>query len=75
MIPYKVNKVTTKSYQGYYWTQKNAEFGPKQHNKPFFFLQKKALTEGKSPPQDLKEGPRSGLYLLVYLTERKKHFL
>ena len=35
-IPFKVTKVTTKSYQGYYWIPKIAKNWPKQHNKPFF---------------------------------------
>ena len=35
-IPFKVTKVTTKSYQGYYWTPKIVKNGPKQHNKLFF---------------------------------------
>ena len=36
--------------------------------KSFFFAlrAKKALAEGRSPPQDLEVGPRSGPYLLVY---------
>ena len=43
--PFNVNKVTTKSYQGYYWTHKIAKNGPKQH-KPFFALRaKKPLAE------------------------------
>ena len=35
--------------------------------KSFFFAQraKKALVEGRSPPQELELGPRSGPYLLV----------
>ena len=38
--------------------------------KALFFLlkgQKKALAEGRSPPQDLEEGPRSGPHLLVLI--------
>ena len=35
-IPFKVTNVTTKSYQGYYWTPKIAKNGPKQHNNLFF---------------------------------------
>ena len=63
-----VTKVTTKSYQGYYWTPKNAKNGPKQHNKPFFCPKgKKSL--GRSPPQELEVSPRSGLYLLVRITD------
>ena len=42
-IPFKVTKVTTKSYQGYYWTPKNAKNGPKQHNKLFFCPKAEAL--------------------------------
>ena len=45
---------------------KNGKNGPKQHNKVFFAqMAKKASAEGRSPPQELEEGPRSGLYLLV----------
>ena len=63
----KVTKVATKSYQGYYWTPKNAKNGPKKHNKLFFCPKgKKCL--GRSPPQELDVSPRSGLYLLVFLT-------
>jgi hypothetical protein len=32
----KNTEVTTKSYQGYYWTQKIAKNGPTQQKKPFF---------------------------------------
>ena len=32
-----------------------------------FFWTKKALAEGRSPPQELEVGPRSGPYLLVLL--------
>ena len=63
-IPFKVTKVTTKSYQGYYWTPKNAKNGPKQHNK-LFFCPKGKKSLGRSPPQELEVGPRSGPYLLV----------
>ena len=43
-IPFTFTKVTTKHYQGYYWTHKLAKNGPKQQNKPFFLPkgQKKA---------------------------------
>ena len=59
-----VTNVTTKSYQGYYWTPKIAKNGPKQYYKLFFFLKgKKSL--GRSPPQELEVVPRSGPYLLV----------
>ena len=66
-ILFKVTKVTTKCYQGYYWTPEIAKNGPKQHNKLFFFAQraKNALNEGRRPPQGLEVGSRSGLYLLV----------
>ena len=37
-IPFKVTKITTKSYQGYYWTPTIAKNGPKQHNKLSFLL-------------------------------------
>ena len=43
---------------------------PKIGKKSFFFLpqgQKKASAKGRSPPQELEVGPRSGLYLLVIL--------
>ena len=36
LILFKITKVTTKSYQGYYWTAKMAWNGSKQHNKLFF---------------------------------------
>ena len=45
-IPFKVTKVTTKSYQCYYWTPKNAKKnGPKQHNKLTFFCPKYLLQQ------------------------------
>ena len=54
-IPFKVNKVTTKSYQGYYWASKIAKNGPKQHKKLFFsWRAKKASAKGRSPPQELE---------------------
>ena len=65
-ISFKVTNVTTKSYQGYYWTPKIAKNGPKQHNKLFFARRaKKASDEGRNPPQELEIGPRSGPYVLV----------
>ena len=65
-IPFKITKVTTKSYQGYYWTPKIAKNGPKPHNKFFFCPKgKKASDEGRSPLQELEVGPRSGPYFLV----------
>ena len=62
-VSFKVTKVTTKCYHGYYWKPKIAKNGPKQQ---FFFCQraKKASAEGRSPPQELEVGPRSGPYLL-----------
>ena len=37
--------------------------------------QKKASAEGQSPPQELKEGPRSGRHLLVHIiTDHKEAF-
>ena len=61
-----VTNVTTKNYQGYYWTPKIAKNGPKQHNRLFFARKaKKASAEAQSPPQELEIGPRSGPYLLV----------
>ena len=62
----KWSKVTTKSYQGYYWAPKITKNGPKQHNKLSFFAHrvKKALVEGRSPLQELEVGPHSGPYLL-----------
>ena len=45
---------------------KIAKKGPKQHNKLFLARRaKKDWAEGRSPPQELDEGPRSGPYLLV----------
>ena len=41
---FKVTKVTTKCYRGYYWTPKIAKNGPKQHKKLFF------LAEGQKMP-------------------------
>ena len=67
-ISFKVTKVTNKSYQGYYWTPKIAKNGPKQQNKLFFARRaKNASAKGRSPPQELEVGPRSGPYLQVML--------
>ena len=63
-ISFKVTNVTTKSYQGYYWTPKISKNGPKQHNN-LLFCPKGKKSLGRSPPQDLEVGPRSGPYLLV----------
>ena len=67
-IPFKVTKVTTKAYQGYYWTPKIAKIGPKQNNK-LFFCPKGQKSLCQSPPQELEVGLRSGRYLLVLLNE------
>ena len=59
-------EVPSKSYQGYYWTPKRPKIG--QNSKIDSFLpvgQNKPLAEGRSPPQELKIGPRSGPYPLV----------
>ena len=48
----KVDMVTTKSYQRYYWTPKMAQG-------------KKAWDKGRSPPHEIEVGPRSGPYLLI----------
>ena len=62
-IPYKVTKVTSKSYQGYYWTPK---MGQNNIIRFFFPKEKKASSESRSLPQELEVGPRSaGPYLLV----------
>ena len=53
-ISFKVTMVTTKFYQGYYWTPQIAKNGPK-----------KVLAEGRSTSQELEVGPNSGPYLLV----------
>ena len=69
-IPYKGTKVTTKSYQGYYWKPKIAKIVAKQHNNNVFFFArraKKSLAIGRSPPQEPEEGLRNGPYLLVIL--------
>ena len=60
MLLLKVTKVTT----GY---QKFSKIG--QNIIISYFLaegQKKASVEGRSPPQDLEEGPHSGPYFLVF---------
>ena len=40
LIPFKVTKVTSKSYQGYYWAPKIVKNEPKQHKKLFCFVQR-----------------------------------
>ena len=47
LVSFKVTKVTTKCYHGYYWTPKIAKNGPNQHKKNSFFAQraKKASAE------------------------------
>ena len=51
-IPFKVTRVTSKSYQGNYWTPKVAKNGPKQHNKLFF------LPEGEKKPRSKAKAQR-----------------
>ena len=59
-----VTNVTTKCYHGYYRIPK---MGQNSIKSPFFARRaKKASVEGRSPPQELEVGPRSGPYLLVY---------
>ena len=71
-IPFKFTNVTTKSYDGYYRTPKIAKKGLKQHNKVFFAQRaKKDSAKGRSSPQELEVGPRSGLYLLVFYKTQK----
>ena len=50
-------------------TKKYQNLG-KSSIKSFFFARRpnKASAEGRSPPQELEEGPRSGPYLLVLLS-------
>ena len=58
--------ITTKSYQGYYWTQKWQKIGQTSILRSFFArTAKKPLAEGRSHPQELKVGPSSVPYLLV----------
>ena len=65
-----VTNVTTKCYHGYYWTPK---MGQNSIKSSFFARRaKKASAEGRSPPQELEVGPRSGPYLLVSLKIKKK---
>ena len=55
-IPFQVTKVTSKSYQGYYWAQQIAKNRPKQHNKLSFFAegQKCPLSKAKALRRGLK---------------------
>ena len=62
-IPFKVTNVTTKSYQGYFWTPKIAKNGPKRHNNLIF-----CPASAEALRRELEVGPRSGPYLLVFLT-------
>ena len=64
---FKVTKVPTKHFGGYYWTPKMALNKHKQHEKLSFFARraKKALAKRWSPSQELEVSPRSRLYLLV----------
>ena len=64
LVSFKVTKGTTKCYHGYYWTPKIAKNGSKQHKK-LFACPKGKKSLGRSPPQELEVGPRSGPYLLV----------
>ena len=66
LVSFKVTKVTTKCYHGYYWTPKIAKNGPKQHRKLFFCLKGKK-SFGRSLPQELEVGPHSGPYIPVYI--------
>ena len=61
-----VTYVTTKCYHGYYWTQKMGQ----NSIKSFFFCPKGKKRLGRSPPQELEVGPRSGPYLLVLMKDR-----
>ena len=48
-----------------------AKNGPKQHNKVFYTRRaKNASAEGRSPPQELEVGTRSGPYLVVLTKKR-----
>ena len=63
-----VTNVTTKSYQGYYWRQKMPKMGQNSIISSFFARRAKiASAEGRSTPQELEVGPRTGPYLLVYI--------
>ena len=68
LVPFKVTKVTTKCYHGYYWTPKIAKNGPKPHKK-LFFCPKEKKSLGRSPPQELEVVPHSGSYLLVLIKD------
>ena len=57
-IPFKVTKVTTKSYQGYYWAPKIVKNGSKQHNKLFFCPKgKKSLGQRPKPSAGARSRP------------------
>ena len=63
-ILFKATMVTTKSYQGYYWTRKMSR---NSIISPFFARRaKQASGEGRSRPQELEEGPCSRTYLFFY---------
>ena len=50
-IHLKITKVTTKRYQGYYWTPTNAKMGQNSMISSFFAQRaKKASAKGQSPP-------------------------
>ena len=48
------------------WLLLDTKNGPKQHKK-LFFCPKGNKSLGRSPPQELEVGPRSGPYLLVMM--------
>ena len=64
-IVFKATMVTTKSYEGLLLNTKNKQ---KQRKLKLYFAQraKKYQAKGRSPPQELEESARSGLYLLVW---------
>ena len=65
-IPFKVTKVATKSYQGYYWTPTITKNGPKQYYKLYFWTKGiKSLGRRPKPFAGARVGPCSGPYLLV----------
>ena len=48
LVSFKVTKVTTKYYHGYYWTPKIAKNGPKQHKKALFLPKGKKIASAKA---------------------------
>ena len=69
-IVIKFTKVTIKSYPGYYWTPK---MDRNRIIRTFFDREKKSMSKGRSPPQELEVGPRSGQYILVSFNIRQVH--